>query len=117
MNPELKNCSCTMPFVRLSDDGMSLQPLYSINCSNLNLSRLPAFIPENTTIFYANNNQITNVEPLQNIYRLVLDIYLDYNLIETIDILDTAYWLENFRIFSLKGNQLTKVYQDKERTQ
>lgn len=99
-----------MPFIRLSDDGTSLQPLYSINCSALKLYSLPTFIPENTTIFYANHNNITSVEPLQNIYRLVLDMYLDYNLIESIDILDTAYWLQHFRIFSLKGNKLTKVY-------
>lgn len=42
-------------------------------------------------------------------YRSVHDVYLDYNLIQSIDTLESDTWLESFRVFSLKGNRLTKV--------
>lgn len=53
--------------------------------------------------------QITSVEPLKSTYKHVQDIYLDYNHIRSIDILESDEWLHTFRIFSLKGNKLTKV--------
>lgn len=131
-NTELRNCSCTVSYIRLEDDGTSHKPMYSINCSRLNLHRLPSFVPENTTIFHATDNkvtrylsllistyfqmiyyQITSVEPLKTTYKDVHDIYLDYNHIQSIDILESDRssedWLQTFRIFSLKGNKLTKV--------
>lgn len=134
-NPTLKNCSCALSYILPNDDGTSFQPMYSVNCSYLNLKHLPNYIPENTTIFYATNNQvkclqsqikiidrtficitiifvhlqITSLEPLRSIYRLVHDIYLDYNQIQSIEVLESFDWLENFRVFSLKGNYLTKV--------
>ncbi|KAJ6649368.1 Protein singed wings 2, partial [Pseudolycoriella hygida] len=110
---ELRNCSCTVSYIRLENDGMSLKPMYSINCSRLNLIRLPSYIPENTTIFHATDNKITSLEPLKTTYKQVQDIYLDHNDIHSIDILEsdrgTDDWLQTFRIFSLKGNRLTKL--------
>lgn len=55
---ELRNCTCTISFVRLMDDGVSLQPLYAINCSRLHLDHLPSFVPVNTTIFHATDNKV-----------------------------------------------------------
>lgn len=49
------------------------------------------------------------MEPLRTTYSSVQDIYLDYNEIESIDALESVDWLENFRVFSLRGNQLTKL--------
>lgn len=43
------------------------------------------------------------------VYRQVLDLYLDNNVIESINQLESSYWLENFRVFSLRGNKLTDV--------
>lgn len=106
---ELRNCSCTISFVRLMEDGRSLQPLYAINCSRLHLDRLPAFVPENTTIFHATDNRITDIGPLRTTYRNVQDVYLDYNHISNLDVLEGDYWLNNFRVFSLKGNKLTSI--------
>lgn len=57
-NTELRNCSCTVSYVRLTNDGTSFTPMYSINCSRLNLYRLPSFVPENTTIFHATDNKV-----------------------------------------------------------
>ena len=42
-------------------------------------------------------------------YQKVLDVYLDNNQIDNIDILETSDWVKKFRVFSLKGNKLTKV--------
>lgn len=53
--------------------------------------------------------QISSVEPLQTTYHSVHDIFLDYNEIESIDALASEGWLEHFRVFSLRGNQLTKL--------
>lgn len=53
--------------------------------------------------------QISDVGPLRTTYRDVQDVYLDYNHISSLDVLEDAYWLNNFRVFSLKGNKLTSV--------
>lgn len=110
---ELRNCSCTVSYIHLEHDGTSFKPMYSINCSRLNLNRLPSFVPENTTSFHATDNKITSLEPLKSTYKHVQDIYLDYNHIQSIDILESDRgsndWLQTFRIFSLKGNKLTKL--------
>lgn len=56
-NPELRNCSCSLSYIAFDLDEI-WRPMYSINCSNLNLYRLPASVPENTTTFYATNNNV-----------------------------------------------------------
>lgn len=61
-NTELRNCSCSVSYIRLENDGTSLKPMYSINCSRLNLDRLPSFVPENTTIFHANDNKVISIK-------------------------------------------------------
>ncbi|XP_055372746.1 protein singed wings 2 [Condylostylus longicornis] len=107
---ELKNCTCTMHYITKSENER-LTPIYAVNCSNLNLTRFPSFVPQNTTIFYANNNKISDLRPLRNNpnYRTVVDIYLDNNRVPNIDVLEAGYWLRHFRVFSLRGNRLTKL--------
>lgn len=56
-NPELRNCTCSLSFITFDLDDV-WRPMYSINCSNLNLLRLPATVPENTTTFYATHNKV-----------------------------------------------------------
>lgn len=55
--------------------------------------------------------QIENLDALINnrFYRNVVDVYLDNNLITSIDDLEGGHWLLQFRVFSLKGNKLTQV--------
>lgn len=60
-HPELKNCTCTMTYVRLMNDGHTHQPMFSINCSRLQLDHLPGFVPKNTTVFYATDNKASLV--------------------------------------------------------
>lgn len=55
--------------------------------------------------------QISSVDPLRtDPYKFVEDIFLEHNLIHSIDTLENEYWLNHFRVFSLKGNKLTKVW-------
>ncbi|XP_031627782.1 protein singed wings 2 isoform X1 [Contarinia nasturtii] len=107
-NRELHRCTCTLSFLSVDLDAVS-HPMYAINCSHLNLTHLPTTLPENTTTFYAQHNQISDVEPLLNAYGSVHDIYLDFNHISTIEILENDNFLERFRAFSLKGNRLKKL--------
>lgn len=56
-------------------------------------------------------NQISDLSPLKTnpYYKRILDIYLDDNSIESISDIDGTYWLEHFRLLSLRGNKLTAV--------
>lgn len=55
--------------------------------------------------------QISDLTPLKTnpVYKRVLDLYLDDNVVESVTVLDGIDWLEHFRLFSLRGNQLTDV--------
>ncbi|KAH0567556.1 protein singed wings 2 isoform X1 [Cotesia glomerata] len=88
-----------------------LMAFITVNCSYLGLSEMPKFIPENTTKLYLNGNKISDLSPLieNPVYRQVLDLYLDDNSIGSIAQLDGSYWLEHFRLFSLRGNKLTDL--------
>lgn len=74
---------------------------------------MSALFPLSSTNSAINSLKITSLEPLKTAYKHVHDIYLDYNHIRSIDILESDRssedWLQTFRIFSLKGNKLTKV--------
>ncbi|GAB0086504.1 Cytoplasmic phosphatidylinositol transfer protein 1 [Sergentomyia squamirostris] len=109
-HPDIQNCSCILHYIRPSDDGEYLIPMVTVNCSNRNFEELPDFLPKNTTILIITHNKISNVEVLRKnpIYLEIHDLYLDYNQIESIDFLEASRWLHNFRVFSLKGNKLTK---------
>lgn len=55
--------------------------------------------------------QISDLSPLitNPMYKTINDIYLDYNLIESIDLLENSEYLNNFRLLSLIGNLISKV--------
>lgn len=42
-------------------------------------------------------------------YNDVHDIYVDYNKIKSVEILENCGWLKNFRVLGLKGNALEKI--------
>ncbi|XP_055694878.1 protein singed wings 2 [Lutzomyia longipalpis] len=109
-HPNIKNCSCVLHYIRPSDDGQYLIPMVTVNCSHRGFMDLPDFLPKNTTILHITHNKITSVEMLRTnpIYLEVHDVFVDYNQIHSIDFLEASRWLNNFRVFSLKGNKLTK---------
>ncbi|XP_075219594.1 protein singed wings 2 isoform X2 [Lycorma delicatula] len=100
-------CICTLDKV-VGD----LLPIITVNCDNLGLTRFPEKLPINTTILKMKYNKIESVMPLvtDKQYWNVKDVFLDYNLIDTIDILEGSYWLFNFRVLSLQGNFLTQLH-------
>lgn len=55
--------------------------------------------------------QISDLTPLRDNphYRNVDDVYLDNNIIESIDLLEGGLWLDRFRLLNLQNNLLKKV--------
>lgn len=55
--------------------------------------------------------QISDLTPLRENpnYRNVDDVYLDHNLINSIDVLEGGFWLDRFRLLNLQNNLLKKV--------
>ncbi|KAK0091506.1 hypothetical protein PV326_003111 [Microctonus aethiopoides] len=88
-----------------------LMAFVAVNCSYRGLEEMPDFIPKNTTRLYLTGNKISDLTKIitNPIYKEVRDLYLDNNLIESITILDGSYWLEHFRVFSLRGNKLADL--------
>ncbi|XP_039281525.1 protein singed wings 2 isoform X3 [Nilaparvata lugens] len=88
----------------------NLIPLITVDCSHKGLTEMPKTLPLNTTTLRLQNNKLTDVMPLVNNtdYLNVKDVYLDYNKIASIDVLEGSKWLESFRLLSLRGNYLTQ---------
>ncbi|KAG8238652.1 hypothetical protein J437_LFUL018459 [Ladona fulva] len=88
-----------------------LVPMITVDCSNRNLTKLPSRLPDNTTTLSVKGNKISDIRPLatNEDYRDVRDVYLDDNEVTSIDVLEGSYWLLNFRLLSLRGNQITKL--------
>ncbi|EDW01281.1 protein singed wings 2 [Drosophila grimshawi] len=104
---DLLNCTCLMHHIIPK----SYIPLYTVNCSHLQFYSLPAYLPPNTTSLYITDNQISDINPLRDNphYKHVVDVQLENNRISNIDVLEDTYWLENFRLLNLHGNQLQKL--------
>lgn len=110
-NEEIQNCTCRISYLRLSDSGKTFHPLVTVNCTAKGFYRLPSYLPPNTTVLHVSNNEITEVDQLAttDLYNQVQDIYLDNNKLTSIDVLEDSIWLDNFRILSLRGNQISRV--------
>ncbi|XP_051164188.1 protein singed wings 2 isoform X2 [Leptopilina boulardi] len=116
LNDECKQtvCECQLTYVYGRVDRQiqkQLMAFVSVNCSNRGLTEMPPFLPANTTVLQLSENEITDLTPLKAnpVYKRVLDLYLDFNLVETVSLLDGSYWLENFRLLSLRNNKLTDL--------
>lgn len=108
-DPDTKNCSCILSYVRPSYNGEFLIPMYTVNCSHREFLSLPNMLPMNTTVLHITHNKITSLEQLRlPQYKKVQDLFADYNQLKSLD-LEGAPWLNKFRVLSLKGNKLTKL--------
>ncbi|XP_023030519.1 protein singed wings 2 [Drosophila willistoni] len=107
-HPDLQNCTCLMHHILPK----SHIPLYTVNCSHMRFYSLPAFLPDNTTTLFMNDNLISDINPLRYNphYRNVIDVQLENNRISNVDDLENTYWLQNFRLFNLRGNILRKLH-------
>ncbi|XP_020290611.1 protein singed wings 2 isoform X2 [Pseudomyrmex gracilis] len=105
-------CDCELIYVINAGELTDKQLIFnSINCSRRGLTEMPNFLPANTTTLRLTGNQIKDLTPLTTnpVYKSVLDLYLDDNLIESIVQLEGSYWLDNFRLLNLRGNRLTDL--------
>ncbi|KFB48210.1 AGAP005417-PA-like protein [Anopheles sinensis] len=111
LHEEIWNCSCHVSYLRLSDDGLSFDPMIMVNCSDRGFYQLPQYLPGNTTVLHIAHNKLQSVDSLttNEHYRSVQDIYMDDNRLTSIDILEDTIWLDNFRILSLRGNRLNRI--------
>ncbi|SPP73267.1 protein singed wings 2 [Drosophila guanche] len=107
-HPDLRNCTCLMHHILPKTH----IPLYTVNCSHMQFHSLPAYLPENTTTLTINDNLISDINPLRDNphYRHVVDVHLENNRISNVDDLENTFWLQNFRLFNLRGNNLRKLH-------
>lgn len=94
-DPELKNCSCHISYLRLDEETNNFHPMFSVNCSNAGFMNFPRKLPENTTTLFISNNKISSLNALctrNSTYNDVHDMYLDYNLISDASVLDNCEW-------------------------
>lgn len=56
--------------------------------------------------------KISDINPLRDNphYRHVVDIQLENNRVSNVDDLEDTYWLQNFRLLNLRGNNLRKLH-------
>ncbi|XP_072752779.1 protein singed wings 2 isoform X2 [Anoplolepis gracilipes] len=80
----------------------------SVNCSHRGLTEMPNFLPANTTTLRLTGNKIKDLTPLTTnpVYKSVLDLYIEDNLVESIVRLEGSDWLDHFRLLNLRGNKL-----------
>lgn len=55
----IKNCTCTMSYVRLHEDRKTLIPMNTVYCNNLHLTEMPTYLPMNTTTLHMENNRVS----------------------------------------------------------
>lgn len=85
--------------------------MITVYCDSLTLTDFPTSIPINTTTIHLEDNRISNTKALEDnlAYSKVADVYLDNNLVSSIDNLEGSNWFTQFRILSLRFNKLTSV--------
>lgn len=90
-----------------------VKAIVHVNCSDLGLNHFPPVIPRETKSIWLERNYIYSLNQLitNPYYRDVQDVYLDYNFISNVDVLEGAYWLSHFRMLSLVGNRISQVSQ------
>lgn len=101
-DPELRNCSCHISYLRLDIDTNTFHPMFSVNCSNAGFYEFPRQLPVNTTTLFISNNQITSLNMLctrNSTYGGIHDMYLDYNQISDVSVLDNCEWWDIRFIF------------------
>ncbi|XP_044759993.1 protein singed wings 2 [Coccinella septempunctata] len=106
-----QKCSCSMPKVVIEPETEILEPIISVDCSYRGFTVFPETLPSKTKTLYLQGNEISNVLPLRTnpLYENVLDMFLDYNKISSIEELEGSAWLTHFRVLSLRGNKLSQI--------
>ncbi|XP_048519451.1 protein singed wings 2 [Dendroctonus ponderosae] len=105
------NCSCHLIKCITDMETGVLEPIIEVNCSFRGFVELPSKFPPKTKILHLEGNFIKDLDALRTnpIYRDVLDIYLDNNIVTSINNLEGSYWLTHLRVFSLRNNEITEI--------
>ncbi|KAG5680121.1 hypothetical protein PVAND_009646 [Polypedilum vanderplanki] len=109
---DLRNCTCHISFLRYEEDTRSFKPVASVNCSGKGFYNFPEMLPPYTNTFFIDHNKIRSLDALcfkNSTYNNVHDIYLEYNEIRDVSVLDNCQWFENFRVLNLKGNLIERI--------
>lgn len=112
LKKECKQTVCDCELIYVVNAGKLTQKqliaFTSVNCSHRGLTEMPNFLPANTTTLRLTGNKIKDLTPLTTnpVYKSVLDLYIDDNLIESIVGLEGSDWLDRFRLLNLRGNKL-----------
>ena len=109
---DIRNCTCHISYLRYDEEGHDFKPVISVNCSYRGFFNFPERLPDYTNSLYFDRNNITSLDALcfkNSTYNDVHDIYLDYNQIRDVSVLDNCQWFENFRVLNLKGNLLERI--------
>ncbi|XP_065212943.1 protein singed wings 2 isoform X1 [Planococcus citri] len=104
------NCTCVLDHViRVSRH--NLRPMIIVNCTHQQMTTLPSQLPNSTTTLIMRGNMISNLSEFitNESYSKLLNVYLDYNNISSINTLFVSSWLTTFRALSLKGNHLSEM--------
>ncbi|KAL3272523.1 hypothetical protein HHI36_013999 [Cryptolaemus montrouzieri] len=104
-------CYCSLPKVVIEPETEILEPIISVDCSYKGFTKFPETLPHKTKTLFLQGNEICSVSPLRTnpLYKNILDLYLDNNKIFSIEELEGAEWLTQFRVLSLRGNRLTQI--------
>lgn len=108
----LNNCSCHISYLRYEEGSNSFRPVVSVNCSRKGFFNFPNKLPRYTNTLFIDHNNITSIDALcfqNSTYNDVHDIYLEYNQIRDVTVLDNCHWFENFRVLNLKGNLIERI--------
>ncbi|XP_077290227.1 protein singed wings 2 [Arctopsyche grandis] len=108
-----KECSCTLSNLvnNAKVPGGGLLPLATADCRHRGLLTIPTNLPTMTTILLLQGNNISELHPLaqNSAYRKIVDVYLDDNVLNSVRPLEGSDWMLNFRILSLRGNNLSHL--------
>lgn len=102
-------CKCDATRTLFIDE----EPSFTVtaDCSNSNLTSLPANLPQNTQYLNVSNNNITSLAALSidPTYEGIRELDADNNFITSISELEGTKFISNFRVLSLQNNRIATV--------
>lgn len=109
---DIRNCSCHVSYLHHDENTRTFKPVVSVNCSSKGFFNFPKELPPYTNALHIDHNKISSLDALcfkNSTYTNVHDIYVEYNRITDAMVLDNCAWFDQFRVLSLRGNQLEVI--------
>lgn len=101
------NCTCSMYRLNLSQVKLASFEV-AVNCSNKKFSALPVPLPPNTIFLDVSSNNITSIKELksESSYENLRYFYADNNQISSLKPLEGTKFINNFDTLSLQRNKI-----------